>query len=118
MVAKRENVSVRHHHGNGTGHTTRSTTYYVTFQFDGGDRSELRLSGPEYGQLAEGDQGLLTFQGTRYLGFERRGAAETAAAAGVGAERDSAAQAYDAEMRAEKEDASKNRERPSWDPEL
>ena len=118
VVAKRENVSVRHHHGNGTGHTTRATTYYVTFQFDGGDRSELRLSGPEYGQLAEGDQGLLTFQGTRYLGFERRGAAETAAAAGVGAERDSAAQAYDAEMRAEKEDASKNRERPNWDPEL
>ena len=72
VVAKRENVSVRHHHGNGTGHTTRSTTYYVTFQFDGGDRSELRLSGPEYGRLAEGDQGLLTFQGTRYLGFERR----------------------------------------------
>ena len=25
----------------------------------------------EYGMLAEGDQGKLTFQGTRYLGFER-----------------------------------------------
>ena len=38
VVAKRENVSVHHHHGNGAGHTTRSTTYCVTFQFDGGDR--------------------------------------------------------------------------------
>jgi hypothetical protein len=33
---------------------------------------ELRVDGEEYGLLVEGDQGLLTFQGTRYLGFERR----------------------------------------------
>ena len=26
----------------------------------------------EYGQLAEGDTGKLSFQGTRYLGFERK----------------------------------------------
>ena len=32
---------------------------------------ELQLSGTEYGLLAEGDQGELSFQGTRYLGFER-----------------------------------------------
>ena len=30
------------------------------------------MDGDEYGLLVEGDQGLLTFQGTRYLGFERR----------------------------------------------
>ena len=47
------------------------TTYYVTFQVESGDRMELRLSGTEYGQLAEGDTGKLSFQGTRYLGFER-----------------------------------------------
>lgn len=29
------------------------------------------VSGPEYGMLAEGDTGRLSFQGTRYLGFER-----------------------------------------------
>ena len=33
---------------------------------------ELPVTGPEYGMLAEGDRGRLTFQGTRYLGFERR----------------------------------------------
>ncbi|MBS4196499.1 DUF2500 domain-containing protein [Lederbergia citri] len=48
-----------------------STTYYVTFEFESGDRSEFIVSGTEYGQLAEGDVGVLTFQGTRYLGFER-----------------------------------------------
>ena len=53
-------------------HTTTDTTYYVTFQVESGDRIELRVSGREYGQLAEGDQGKMTFQGTRYLGFERK----------------------------------------------
>jgi hypothetical protein len=28
--------------------------------------------GREHGQLAEGDNGILSFQGTRYYGFERR----------------------------------------------
>ena len=50
---------------------TSSTTYYATFQVESGDRMELRLSGAEYGMLAEGDRGRLTFQGTRYLSFER-----------------------------------------------
>jgi len=47
------------------------TTYYATFQVPSGDRMELRLKGREYGLLREGDRGELTFQGTRYLGFER-----------------------------------------------
>ena len=29
------------------------------------------VSGTEYGMLSEGDTGRLTFQGTRYLSFER-----------------------------------------------
>ena len=72
IVAKRTNVS-RHHHGgtNGHHHHTTSTTYYVTFQVESGDRMELHVAGHEYGLLVEGDKGNLTFQGTRYLGFER-----------------------------------------------
>ena len=77
VVAKRTNVS-RHHHANAgdmTGahgyHSSTSTTYYATFQVESGDRMELHISGSEYGMLAEGDFGKLTFQGTRYLGFER-----------------------------------------------
>jgi len=45
--------------------------YFVTFEMEGGDRMELNVSGSEYGVLVEGDTGSLTFQGTRYLGFER-----------------------------------------------
>jgi heme/copper-type cytochrome/quinol oxidase subunit 2 len=70
VVAKRTNVS-RHHHHNNMHHTTHSTTYYVTFQVQSGDRMELHVTGQEYGLLEEGDQGSLSFQGTRYLGFER-----------------------------------------------
>ena len=73
VVAKRTNVSHHHHNHGGTGmhHTTHSTTYYVTFQVESGDRMELSMTGQEYGLLIEGDRGNLTFQGTRYLGFER-----------------------------------------------
>lgn len=73
VVAKRECFHThRHNHHNGMHHTTRSTTYYVTFQVDSGDRMELNMSGQDYGLLVEGDRGDLTFQGTRYLGFVRR----------------------------------------------
>ena len=74
IVSKRTNVSHHHHHnhgGTGMHHTTHSTTYYVTFQVDSGDRMELCVAGHEFGMLIEGDRGNLTFQGTRYLGFER-----------------------------------------------
>lgn len=73
IVAKRANVT-RHHHGGAGGHHHHhtSTSYYVTFQFGGGDRMELLVSGAEYGMLMEGDQGDLSFRGTRYLGFERK----------------------------------------------
>jgi len=72
VVAKRTNVS-RHRHGgvNEHHHHHTSTWYYVTFQVESGDRMELSMTGQEYGLLIEGDRGNLTFQGTRYLGFER-----------------------------------------------
>ena len=72
VVAKRTNVTHHHHGGaNGHHHHHTSTSYYVTFQVQSGDRMELHVSGHEYGMLVEGDHGLLSFQGTRYLGFER-----------------------------------------------
>lgn len=73
VVAKRTNIS-RHHHNTGDSvpHTHTSTTYYVTFQVESGDRMELCVDGQEYGLLAEGDCGSLEFQGTRYLGFTRK----------------------------------------------
>lgn len=72
IVAKRTNVTRHRHNGaNGHHHHHTSTTYYLTFQVESGDRMELRVSGNEYGLLVEGDAGNLSFQGTRYLGFDR-----------------------------------------------
>lgn len=77
VTGKRESVSTTQHAnaGDATGAhgytTTSSTTYYVTFQVESGDRMELVVSGRDYGQLAQGDVGRLTFQGARYLGFDR-----------------------------------------------
>lgn len=78
VVAKRANVSHHRHAnaGDATGahgyHTSTSTSYYVTFQVESGDRMELCLNGSQYGLIVEGDRGLLTFQGTRFLDFQRQ----------------------------------------------
>ncbi len=63
IVAKCDHRS-RHDH-------STSSTYYVTFEVASGDRMELHVAGHEYGLLAVGDIGILEFQGTRYLGFQR-----------------------------------------------
>ena len=77
VVSKRTDVS-HHSHANAGditgahGYTTTSfTSYYVTFQVESGDRMEFSVTSVEYGMLAEGDMGRLSFQGTRYLAFER-----------------------------------------------
>lgn len=70
IVSKRTHVSRRHHAGEHH-HSHTSTSYYVTFQLSSGDRMEFHVPGTEYGLLVEGDHGDLSFQGTRYLGFER-----------------------------------------------
>ena len=70
VVAKRGHTT--HHHDAGNIHNSHSsTTYYVTFQFESGDRLELHVPHNQFGYLVEGDRGELTFQGTRFLGFER-----------------------------------------------
>jgi len=58
-----------HHHANGHHHHTH--TYHVTFEVESGDRMELKVSRNAYDMLAVGEKGKVSFQGTRYLGFER-----------------------------------------------
>lgn len=62
VVSKRIHVQGDHSH----------TTYYVTFEVQSGDRMEFHVNGTEYGMLVEQDLGLLSFQGTRYISFERQ----------------------------------------------
>lgn len=75
VIAKRTEVS-----GSGGG-TAALTFYYATFETSDKERHEFSVSGKDYGLLIEGDQGILTFQGTRYKGFERGRAAQQRAAA-------------------------------------
>jgi len=65
VVAKRGHVS------GGSGDTSSSTSYYVTFEVRGGERQEIEMDGPQFGILVEGDRGQLSTQGTRYKGFAR-----------------------------------------------
>ncbi|MBO0587762.1 DUF2500 domain-containing protein [Sporosarcina sp. E16_8] len=65
VVTKRTKTS------GGSGDSSASTWYYATFQVESGDRMELAVNGSQYGMLADGDVGMLTFQGTRFNGFER-----------------------------------------------
>ena len=72
VVANRADVTHHRHRGaNDHHHYHTSTTYFVTFEVESGDRMELQLEGSEYGLMVVGDKGKLSFQGTRYLGFER-----------------------------------------------
>ncbi len=68
IVAKRSQAN---HSAGNNGAGGMYYTYYVTFEVESGDRMELSMDGHQYGMLAEGDKGKLTFQGTRYLNFER-----------------------------------------------
>lgn len=55
-----------------SGTSRTSTIYYLTYELEGGTRMEFKVDGHEYGMSAEGDSGMLTYQGTRYYGFQRR----------------------------------------------
>jgi hypothetical protein len=65
IVSKRTQVR------GGQNDTSAHTSYFVTFEVESGDRMEMHINGNEFGLLAEGDYGELSFQGTRYLGFSR-----------------------------------------------
>lgn len=87
VVTKRTDVrrtagsSHMHHHPTSSGihhssstHSSGSTftTYFVTFEFlDDGSRMEFRLPDKQYGLVAEGDFGILNYQGTQFNAFER-----------------------------------------------
>lgn len=75
VVSKRADVSM-HHNQVGPEHqnhsVSSSTSYFITFEVESGDRMEFLVPDKEYGMLIENDMGMLTFQGTRYLGFERQ----------------------------------------------
>ena len=72
LTVPAEVVTKRSQTTGGHGDSSAHTRYYVTFQVQSGDRMELGVDDSEFGLLAEEDLGMLTFQGTRFKGFERK----------------------------------------------
>lgn len=65
VIGKRSEVS------GGGNDTSVSTWYFVAFELETGDRVELPVNGNQFGILFENDRGKLTWQGTRFKGFDR-----------------------------------------------
>ena len=64
-------IGKRPHTWGGSGRTGAHTSYYATFEFEDGERLELPVGAQAYGMIAEGDYGILSYQGTRYIDFQR-----------------------------------------------
>ncbi len=76
IVAKRTEVqhtTNHNHHQDGSMHPTHSsrTYYYITLEFDNGDRREYLDVKQLYGLVVEGDQGYASTQGEWIVAFER-----------------------------------------------
>lgn len=73
VVSKRAHMPRSHHRATGVNDygMSSSTFYYVTFQFEGGDRVELCVPVYEVGLMIEGDRGILCFKGSRFISFKR-----------------------------------------------
>lgn len=69
VVSKREELVYQHHPE--LHHTMNTMEHYVTFQVESGDRMELHVAEGEFHTLYESDYGKLTFQGKKYLSFNR-----------------------------------------------
>jgi len=69
VIDKRTHIWGGHH--SGTHHTGAHTSYYITFEYENGDRQEFMVAGRVYAQAAPGDTGTLTWQGTRFHDFQR-----------------------------------------------
>ena len=47
------------------------TTYFLTFHKRDGNRAEMVVPGEDYGLAAEGDEGILVWQGDEFIVFKR-----------------------------------------------
>ena len=75
VVDKKSEVTYMQQDQNGMMTSTPQWSYYIVFEFEDSDRKtvvkKMAVSGKEYKRICEGDCGDLTFQGTRYIGFEK-----------------------------------------------
>lgn len=48
------------------------TLYYLTFEFEDGKRKEFKVKNKIYGILIEGDKGILKYQGSQFISFNKK----------------------------------------------
>lgn len=67
-VVDKRTVSHRHHnHNHHFSH--RHYYHYVNFELQDGQRTELRVDRIDFDSLCVADEGMLTLQGSRFIGF-------------------------------------------------
>ncbi|WP_435920945.1 DUF2500 domain-containing protein [Paenibacillus sp. DYY-L-2] len=59
----------------GSGESSANTSYFITFEFEDRSRIELQVKPDQFGLIVAGDQGEVTYQGTRFKGFARKDSA-------------------------------------------
>lgn len=64
-------IAKRTHTWGGHGNMGAHTSYYATFETDKGERLEFSVGGKFSGMHVEGDAGMLTHRGTRFISFEK-----------------------------------------------
>lgn len=70
ILTKNAKISAKRTEMSGGSNTSVRTAYYATFEFaENKERLELEVYSEDYGLLAEGDSGKLTYQGSRYINF-------------------------------------------------
>jgi hypothetical protein len=73
-------LTKRAHVSGGSGDSSASTSYYITFErLSDRARQEFKVNIKTYSALGDDDQGTLSHQGTRFLGFTLDPAAATPA---------------------------------------
>lgn len=71
VIARSTAVTKRSEVWGGTGDSGASTSYYVTFELEDGSRVELQVQSRVFGLIVEGDLGELSYQGSRFMDFQR-----------------------------------------------
>ncbi|WP_334077991.1 DUF2500 domain-containing protein [Paenibacillus sanfengchensis] len=71
IVSKRMDVRHSHHSDDNAMHSSSHTYYYITLEFENGERREFLDVKKLYGLVAEGDVGYAAIQGDWIVAFER-----------------------------------------------
>lgn len=64
-------VAKRMHNWGGHGNLAKHTSYFVTFETAEGERLEFPAGSTFWGLHAEGETGILTYRGTKFIDFEK-----------------------------------------------